>query len=148
MVSCSCHWKVLNQNNGKTTQIIHLFIGVWNHDFHHPFWGVLVPLFLVQHPYWKVLTLIAKWIGDKKKQEEWLQGIFLWSCEEPNKIPANFKTWLRGFLDVLIVPNFWGTFFWVSGYMDIQKRPYRLRNLNFRVKILGDLFGVFDVVVQ
>ncbi len=27
------------------------FNGVWNHDFHHPFWGDIYPLFLVQHPY-------------------------------------------------------------------------------------------------
>ncbi len=28
-----------------------MFNRVWNHYFHHPFWGVFPPLFLVQHPY-------------------------------------------------------------------------------------------------
>ena len=32
----------VSKNCGKTAQIIHLFIGVWNHYFHHPFWGITI----------------------------------------------------------------------------------------------------------
>ena len=32
---------------------------VWNHYFHHPFWGVSIPLFLVQHPYEEDFPFVA-----------------------------------------------------------------------------------------
>ena len=35
------------QKYGKKTQIIHLFIGFWNHYFHHPFWGIYMYIPLI-----------------------------------------------------------------------------------------------------
>ena len=36
------------ENHPKSS---HLFNRVWNHYFHHPFWGVNTPYFLGKHPY-------------------------------------------------------------------------------------------------
>ena len=102
--------------------------------------------------HWKVLTLIAKWIGDKKKQEEWLRGIFVWwfvcfryanlELRTAQQNTCKFqKMTLSGFLMFLEFQMFEGLF---SEFQDIW--IYRLINSsffpNFRVKILGDLFGV------
>ncbi len=40
----------VSKNRGKTPQIIPFVHRVWNHYFHHPFWGVKSPYFW-KHPY-------------------------------------------------------------------------------------------------
>ena len=98
--------------------------------------------------HWKVLTLIAKWIGDKKKQEEWLRGIFVWwfvcfryanlELLTAQQNTCKFQKMTQRVFDVFRVPNVWGTFFGVSGYMDVQ-----IQELKLFSKFQGEDFGRF-----
>ena len=44
-------YKGISKNNGKTPQIIHLFIGFWTIIFTIHFGGKILPLFLEEIPY-------------------------------------------------------------------------------------------------
>ena len=84
-----------------------------------------------------------------------VSGTLTWNCEQPNKIPANFKRWLSEFFDVSRVPNVWGTFFGVSGiygYTDwgiqvvFQISGWRFWEICLVFSVFMWIFGVVQVI--